>query len=268
MAGAVVSYLLEPPAKAYGADLAVAVAIADRCHADGTGCYAGVEDLARRANLCHFGEIDKADPDYRRIRENAMRSGRRSIGNLVAAGIVFEEGASRHGTVNRGIVMADTVSGPDTMSSPSTPGDLRDGHRVPGTDTMSGRQDTTSVSPDTVSPKPSFEPSGEPSGKQPSPSDAPRLTPPVYPGRDEDAARVETQRRHNASVPTDPIISGLSPSSTGSAGPTPAQIEAERAEKVAELAACDRTLAEGRGGAMTKAAAAELRQELGIEVAA
>ncbi len=89
-----------------------------------------------------------------------------------------------------------------------------------------------------------------------------------YPDGETDSARVAAQRRHNASVPTDPIISGLSPSSTGSAGPTPAQIEAERAEKVAELAACDRTLAEGRGGAMTKAAAAELRQELGIEVAA
>jgi hypothetical protein len=268
MAGAVVSYLLEPPAKAYGADLAVAVAIADRCDADGRGCWAGVEDLARRANLCHFGEVDKTDPDYRRIRENAMRSGRRSLGNLAAAGVVFEEGASRHGTVNRGIVMTDTMSGPDTMSAPSAPVDLPDGHHVRDPDTVSEEKDTTSVLPDTVSPKPSLEPSSKPSEKQPSPSDAPRLTPPVHPGGDEDVARVEAQRLHNASVPTDPIISGLSPSSTGSAGPTPAQIKAEHAEKVAELAACDQMLAEGRGGSMTRAMAAELRDELGIEVAA
>lgn len=64
-------------------------------------------------------------------------------------------------------------------------------------------------------------------------------------------------------------VSGLSPSSTGFAAPTPAQVQAERADRLAELNACEKLLAEGRGGLRTKASVTELREELGIaEVAA
>lgn len=128
--------------------------------------------------------------------------------------------------------------------------------------TQPGRDLTQSAArpASTVTHKPVVEPGSKPKVE----TDARPPAREDYPDGQEDAARVAAQREHNASVPTDPIISGLSPSSTGTAGPTPAQIEAERAEKVAELDACEKLLAEGRGGQMTKAIAVELREELGI----
>jgi Helix-turn-helix domain len=85
----------------------------------------------------------------------------------------------------------------------------------------------------------------------------------------------EQEQKHGAApagapprVPfSDGIVSGLSPSSTGSAGLTPAQQQAERKEKEESLALLDQRIADGRGSSHTRAAAAELRDELGLEVA-
>jgi hypothetical protein len=224
VSGRVVSYLLDPPAKAYGADLAVAVAIADRCGDDGRGCWAGDEDIARRANLCHFGELEKPSADssaaeheaYRRTRENAKRSTKRSIENNVASGLVVDEGPSRFGTRCRGIAMPDTMSVPDTMSADRT---------------ISGQEirdaDTVSVNPDTTSPKPLGEQSRE-------------LTPPLSP------------------LPGEGAGSGLSPCSTTASPEPPAHLVAEAREDFerAEVGTPERLAAYQRLNALGLAEAA------------
>jgi hypothetical protein len=85
----------------------------------------------------------------------------------------------------------------------------------------------------------------------------------------------EENREENAEVARaearDPVpltrefVSGLSPSSTGSAGPTPAQIEAERAEDLAELGALEAQVGATRHRETTERSIAEIRERLGLD---
>jgi hypothetical protein len=243
------------PPKAYGADYLVALAIAERADDHGRGCYASDEDIARRANLCHFGELAEPQTDasseakahYRSVRANSIRSAKRSLAKLQKAGVVRDDGASRYGTRNRSICMADLVS--DSQSAPvvlpdtdllSAGGD----HMSAFKEHVSAEGDHRSVSADHMSPKPSLEPPKEPSSKSLS---EPSLA--------------------SAS-------SGLSPSSTADAAPPQAHLQVELREEEAELLTLEAQLSNARDPERQRRAievqrqtVAELRAQLNVDPA-
>lgn len=272
-----VAWCMNPP-KAYGADYLVLLAIAERADKDGRESYGSVEDIARRANLCRFGEI--AEPS-KRVRENAMRSARRSLAKLEAEGRVEDCGAARRGTRNRRVCMdqgPDEMSVSDEMSSGTVPGVVPEPDQMSGQqdnrsgtpDNRSGLQDDMSVDPDDMSPKPPEEPSPEPiqeSVAEPAPLSVPPHTGGAgYPSGEQDSARVAAQREFLATRQYLPA-GGLSPQSSGDEL-TPHQRAAERAEDERELAQLqaqyERKQADpsAHNVAKTKEAMEELRERL------
>lgn len=152
----------------YGSDRLVEIAIAERANEVGGNSKGSMADIARRANLCRFREVDKADDDYLKKYEAATRAARRSVRSLEGMGRVEGGEKTTRGVVVYRIVMEKT---PDTVSGASSAPDMVSGVEggVPTPDTMSGTPDHMSgsprtqcpVTPDTVSPKPPFNPNPE-----------------------------------------------------------------------------------------------------------
>jgi hypothetical protein len=79
-------------------------------------------------------------------------------------------------------------------------------------------------------------------------------------------AEPEGNRKENRQENTEAAcVSGLSPASTGTAGPTPAQLQAERAEDLAELAALEVQRETTRHREATERSISDLRERLGLD---
>jgi hypothetical protein len=256
---------MDPP-KAYGADYLVLLAVAERADKHGRNSKGGVEDIARRANLCHFGDL--AEPS-KQVREHAMRSARRSLARLegkAKAGNydpprLEDCGAARGGTRNRAVCMGtpDTVSPPDLVSSGSDPGSVsEEDHRSEGDDHRSAGDvpdvrppDHRSETPDEKSPKPPKEPSSESSEQCAEPPAPPTYLPPAGGG-------------HTTEEIT---ASGLSPFSPADSPAPPAHLAAERAEDERELANVKELLAKRPDDKLLNSRRKELEESLGLSLA-
>jgi hypothetical protein len=187
------------------------------------------------------------------------RQVRRRLSNLKAAGDIRETGE----IVGRGIRKYEITLGPP-RSDRSTLDHMDRGQATPG-----GLPDEDH--PGQIGPVDRSDPTTRPDHMDRDPG----LYGPTEPEENRNENQEENQEVARAEArdrkpPVNDFVSGLSPSSTGSASPTQAQADAELADRRAELAECERLIAEGRAGSLTVAAAAELRDELGIaaEVAA
>lgn len=158
MSVAAIQWAMDPP-KAYGTELLVLIVIAERADRETWEACPGPESIARRANVCNFGELEKPRPDadpeavkaYRRKRESAIRSTKRSLEHLEERGLLEARGVHpRYGTRIRRVA-------PDHMSADANAPLVRrdSSDTVSGDpDHTSGNTDERSANPDTMSPKP------------------------------------------------------------------------------------------------------------------
>ncbi|HEX4305297.1 MAG TPA: hypothetical protein VHZ54_04620 [Solirubrobacterales bacterium] len=236
--------------------------------------YLALADAANDGNYKLFGTME-AWPSQGLLAwelNSSRRAIDRALAELEAAGEIHDTGRRRgRGCVVYELTPPDPKPPYDASAEYPAPTPKSATVADPGAGGFSPTPTLESPTPESVEP-PTPIPATEPTPKSATePEGEPELGEPERERRPSPAAA----GRVSASVPRD-FVSGLSPSSTGSAGPTLAQAQAERTvepeetreEKQALFADCERRLAAGQGSTLTRGTRDRLAVELGVEVEA